>query len=123
MIHISHKGSFAKTEKFLRTHRDFRSLAENAGKRGVFALANATPKDTGETASSWGYEVKTNSMGFSIVWTNSWTENGCHIAVIIQYGHGTRNGGYVQGLDYINPAIQPIFEEIAKSLWEEVTKS
>ena len=86
----------------------------------VDALASATPKDTGLTASSWGYEIQHNGERSSIIFTNSNTNKGCNIAILLQYGHGTRNGGYVQGRDYINPAIQPIFDQIASDAWKEV---
>lgn len=93
------------------------------GEMGVQALVEATPKRTGETANSWYYEILETPTGVSIVWNNSHVEKGyANIALLLQYGHGTRNGGYVQGIDYINPALAPIFEKIAKSAWEEVTR-
>ena len=92
------------------------------GKEGVAALASATPVDTGLTASSWSYEIKQKNGSISISFKNSNIQNGVPIAIILQYGHGTRNGGWVQGRDYINPAIQPIFDRIANDAWREVTK-
>ena len=92
------------------------------GQRGVNALAAATPKDTGLTAASWYYEVERTDNDLAIYWKNSNTNNGVNIAVILQYGHGTNGGGYVRGIDYINPALRPIFEEIANDVWEEVTE-
>ena len=85
------------------------------------ALASATPRDTGKTANSWNYEIKQEKGSVSISFYNTNIQNGVPIAIILQYGHGTRNGGWVQGRDYINPAIQPIFDEIVKSAWKEVT--
>jgi len=89
---------------------------------GVDALRDATPKDTGKTADSWGYEIIVNNGSASIVWTNSNQNHGVYIAVLIQYGHATRGGGYVQGRDYINPAMRPVFDKIANDAWLEVTK-
>ena len=85
------------------------------------ALASATPRDTGKTANSWNYEIEQDKDSVSISFYNTNIQNGVPIAIILQYGHGTRNGGWVQGRDYINPAIQPIFDEIVKSAWKEVT--
>jgi hypothetical protein len=93
------------------------------GQEGVAALASATPVDSGLTARSWYYEIKRDRNSATISFLNSNIQNGVPIAVILQYGHGTRNGGWVQGRDYINPAIQPIFDKIANSAWKEVTKS
>lgn len=89
---------------------------------GVAALALATPRDTGATATSWDYEIKRSNGQISIYWTNDNVNKGVNIAVILQYGHGTRNGGYVMGRDYINPAIRPIFDKIAEAAWKEVTE-
>lgn len=92
------------------------------GKRGVEALASATPKDTGKTAVSWSYEITHDRNGSTISFLSSNIQNGVPIAVILQYGHGTRNGGYVQGRNYIDPAIQPIFDDIVNEAWKEVQK-
>jgi len=97
------------------------SILDKYGKIGVEALANATPVDTGETASSWNYSIEHGKNGASLTWNNSNINNGVPIAIIIQYGHGTRGGGYVQGRDYINPAMRPVFDEIADRVWKEVT--
>jgi hypothetical protein len=123
MITITHKGNFSKTEKFLKKgfNRDYLTILEKYGREGVAALANATPIDSGETANSWGYKIDHYNGGATISWTNTSIVNGVSIAVLIQYGHGTRNGGYVQGRDYINPAIRPIFDKIANELWREVS--
>ena len=125
MIVIKQKGDFKKTESFLNRAQQvkIKQILDNYGKLGVQALANATPKDTGKTANSWSYEVSVKDGGSSITWSNSNTNKGVNIAVLLQYGHGTRNGGYVKGRDYINPALQPIFDEIANTAWKEVIKS
>lgn len=123
MIIIKHRGNFNNTERFLKKPRAYYArILERYGKQGVSALASATPVDSGETANAWDYEVKTTGNSFVLCWTNSNIVNGVPIAIIIQYGHGTRNGGYVQGRDYINPAIRPIFDKISQELWAEVTK-
>ena len=124
MIVVKHRGSFNRTERFLQriTKIDYKSILERYAQEGVAALAAATPVDSGLTANSWDYEIRVSRYGYSIAWTNSNIVDGVPIAVILQYGHGTRNGGWVQGRDYINPAIQPIFDKIANELWREVTK-
>lgn len=125
MVIVKQKGDFSKTEKFLNStskklyYRNLQKYAE----QGVAALASATPVDSGTTANSWGYEIRQTKNSVSIYWTNSNVNKGVPIAVIIQYGHGTRNGGYVQGRDYINPAMRPIFDKIAESVWKEVISS
>lgn len=122
-VHFNHKGSFKKTERLLRKSlgRDYRSVLDKYARQGVEALFSATPKESGETASSWYYEIIQNDNNVSIEWRNSNVNKGVNIAVILQYGHGTRNGGYVQGTDYINPALRPIFDKIAEAAWKEVT--
>ena len=124
MITFRHKGDFSKTTSFLeRAKKAIRiSDFDKYGRAGVAALESATPKDTGLTASSWYYEIVNKNGSVSITFNNSNIQNGVPIAVILQYGHGTRNGGWVQGRDYINPAIQPIFDAIANDAWREVTK-
>lgn len=92
------------------------------GKRGVLALEKATPNDTGETASSWEYTIKETRQGIGLYWTNSNTENGTPVVIFLQYGHATRGGTYVEGIDFINPTLKPIFEELANSVWKEVNK-
>lgn len=121
-IIISHKGSFSKTFRFLQKIRErkFLERAKEFGRLGVDALRDATPKDTGLTAESWDYEIRQGATSFTITWTNSNQNKGLYIAVLIQYGHGLKGGGYVQGRDYINPAMRPIFESIANELWLEV---
>ena len=98
-------------------------ILDKYGKMGVNALANATPLDSGKTAESWGYEISVKKEGATIHWTNTNQNNGVHIAVILQYGHGTGTGGYVQGIDYINPAIRPVFDKIVEEAWMEVVNS
>lgn len=119
------KGDFKKTEKFLKKSfgKDYRSVLEKYAQKGVEALSSATPVDSGTTAASWGYEIVQNENQLSIHWTNSNIQKGVNIAILIQYGHGTRNGGYVAGRDYINPALRVIFDEMADAVWKEVTKS
>lgn len=123
MITFKQRGNFNNTERFFKRAQkmDFFRNLEKYAQAGVSALASATPVDTGLTAASWDYEIKKEKNKVSIYWTNSNIQNGVPIAVILQYGHGTNNGGYVQGRDYINPAIQPIFDKIAESAWKEVT--
>lgn len=123
MIIIKHKGNFNKTEKFLKgaAKINLQNILNKYGRIGVAALASATPVDTGLTANSWDYKISTTRNSYKITWTNSHIVSGVPIAIIIQYGHGTRNGGYVQGRDYINPAMRPIFDNITNEIWREVT--
>jgi hypothetical protein len=123
-IQIKNYGNFNKTEGFLsRALRiDYLKILDNYGREGVAALAKATPVDSGLTASSWEYKITKSNTSLSIAWTNSHIVDGVPIAIILQYGHGTKNGGYVQGRDYINPAIQLIFDKIANDAWGEVIK-
>lgn len=124
MINISHKGNLDITRRFLIGAKkiNYRKILEAYGREGVQALASATPVDTGATSKSWGYEISSSIGSHTITWTNSNVVNGVPIAIILQYGHATRNGGFVQGRDYINPALRPIFNKIANAAWEEVTK-
>lgn len=123
MITIKQKGDFSKTEKLLKITlgRNYRSVLDRYARQGVEALSAATPKDSGKTASSWGYEIIQNKDSLSVVWTNKNVNRGVNIALILQYGHGTRNGGYVTGINYINPALKPIFDSMADAAWKEVT--
>lgn len=123
MITVRQKGDFSKTTKFLERVREAVNLGllDKYGREGVNALKSATPVDTGLTASSWYYEIENRNGVARLTFNNSNIQNGVPIAIILQYGHGTKNGGWVQGRDYINPAIQPIFDEIVKSAWKEVT--
>lgn len=118
-------GSFTKTEQFINRmkRREYLNVLDELGREGVQALRNATPVDSGKTAESWDYEIKRARNCTEIIWTNSNINDGVPIAIILQYGHGTGTGGYVQGRDYINPAIQPIFDKIAEKAWKVVTSS
>ena len=124
MISFRQKGDFSKLTRFLERAKEAVHIGDldKFGKEGVAALASATPVDSGETANSWYYEIENRKGSVTISFHNSNVQNGGPIAVILQYGHGTRNGGWVQGRDYINPAIQPIFDKIANNAWKEVTK-
>ena len=124
MIKIRQKGDFKKLTSFLEKAKESLDIGilDKYGKKGVAALSSATPVDTGLTASSWFYKIENKNGIAKIEFHNSNIQNGVPIAVILQYGHGTRNGGYVVGLDYINPAIQPVFDELAKNAWKEVTR-
>ena len=123
MIKFTSRGSFKNTEKFLERMKrlDIRRILEQEGERGVRALMAATPRDSGLAASSWGYEVGQNGRSVTITWTNSDVENGFPVALSLQYGYGTGTGGYVQGRDYINPAMRPVFDQIAETVWKVVT--
>lgn len=124
MITFRHKGDFSKLTRYLIKAKNAVSNSEfdKFGKAGVAALSSATPVDSGLTASSWYYNIEREQGNVKISFHNSNIQNGVPIAVILQYGHGTRNGGWVEGRDYINPAIQPIFDSIANGTWREVTK-
>ena len=124
MISFRHKGDFSKVTRYLVNAKKAVKIGdlERFGKEGVAALASATPVDTGLTASSWYYEIERENGSTVIRFNNANIQNEVPIAIILQYGHGTNNGGWVQGRDYINPSIQPIFDKIAKDAWKEVTK-
>ena len=124
MITFRQKGDFSKLTRFLEKAKEAVKLGDldKYGREGVAALSSATPIDSGKTAESWYYEIKNQNGSVSINFLNSNVNKGVPIAVMLQYGHGTRNGGWVQGRDYINPAIRPIFDKIAESAWREVTK-
>lgn len=124
MISFRQKGDFSKLTRFLEKAKEAVRLGDldKYGREGVAALASATPIDSGQTANSWYYKIKHKNGSVSIAFYNSNIQNGVPIAIILQYGHATRNGGWVQGRDYINPAIRPIFDKIANEAWREVTK-
>lgn len=124
MISFKQKGDFSKLSRFFERAKEVVHMGnlDKYGRAGVAALSAATPKDSGETASSWEYEIKRTKTTVSIVFNNTNIQNGVHTAIILQYGHATNNGGYVEGVDYINPAIKPIFERIANDAWKEVTQ-
>lgn len=123
MIKISAKGDFSKTLHYLKKLDELskNKVFDKYGQMGVDALSAATPTRSGTTASSWSYEIQNSGKEVKIVWKNSNVNKGVNIAMIIQYGHGTRNGGYVAGIDYINPAMKPVFEQMCQDLRREVT--
>lgn len=124
MIKFSNKGDFTKTINFMQSAKKAINISsiEKYAKDGVNALMAATPVDSGLTSKSWYYEIERTKNSITIKFNNSNIVNGVPIAIILQYGHGTRNGGYVSGRDYINPAIQPIFDKITNDAWKEVTR-
>lgn len=123
MITFTQKGNYSKTRRFLEKLKNFKlSSLDSYGKQGVTALSSATPVDTGLTAKSWTYRITQTKSEFRISFHNTNIQNGVPIAIILQYGHATRNGGWVQGRDYINPAIRPVFDKLADSAWKEVTR-
>lgn len=125
MITVKSKKGWNNTEKLLKNSlgNDWIRVLENYGRQGVQALAAATPVDSGNTASAWDYDIVKKGNSVSVIWNNSNIHNGVNIAIILQYGHGTGNGGYVQGRDYINPALRPIFDAMADAAWKEVTNT
>ena len=125
MIEFRQKGYFSKLSRYLERVKEAAKIGDldKYGRDGVAALSSATPTDTGKTAASWTYMIKRQNGSVSIVFKNTNIVNGVPIAIILQYGHGTGTGGWVEGRDYINPAIQPIFDEIANKAWREVTKA
>lgn len=125
MLSIGHKGSFDKTEKFLAYMKkgNFYGTLDAWARVGVEALQSATPIESGKTAASWGYTITQNGGVVTITWTNSHVVDGVPIAIILQYGHGTGTGGYIQGRDYINPALKPTFKKIADQVWKAVTSA
>jgi hypothetical protein len=124
MVTFRHKGDFANLTRYLeKAKKGARlKLLDKYGREGVAALSSATPVDTGLTASSWSYRITQKNGMYVLSFINSNIQNGVPIAIILQYGHGTRNGGWVEGRNYINPAIQPIFDKLANEAWREVTK-
>ena len=125
MITIKHSGSFKKAEKFLKTMNrwDYMATLRKYGAKGVSALEEATPKDTGVTAGSWSYEIQKEATGYTLYWRNSSTNQGMNIALALQYGHATGSGAYVRGIDYINPALRQVFKDMADELWKEVERA
>lgn len=123
MISFRHKGNFKNSEDFFAriNEKNYMPLLAQYGERGVSALSSATPKDSGETASSWAYTVSRTRNGMKIQWSNSNLDAGTPVAILIQYGHATRNGGFVEGRDFINPAIQPLFDQMRDEIWKGVT--
>lgn len=125
LISFKHRGDFSKTERFLNKikGREYLNILEKYGQLGVEALSESTPVDSGKTASSWTYEIERSSSSTTISWLNTNVNQGVNIAIILQYGHGTGTGGYVVGIDYVNPAMKPVFEKIAEEAWKEVTSA
>ena len=125
MISFTSKGDFSRTLKFLNFMDKWKvdKILQKYGQQGVSALAAATPVDSGVTANSWNYSIKSTGKSATIYWNNSNINKGVNIAVILQFGHGTGTGGYVQGRDYINPAMRPIFDKIAEEAWREVVSA
>lgn len=124
MITVRQKGDFANLTRYFERVKKIRktNILHKYGKLGVAALSSATPTESGKTASSWNYEIIQNGSGAQIVFSNSNINKGVNIAIILQYGHGTGTGGWVEGRDYINPAIQGVFEQFASDIWKEVTR-
>jgi len=121
---VTRNKELEKLEKRLRSasSADFRRVLAHYGEEGVKALSETTPKDSGNTSESWRYQIVGTRGDLSLIWTNDNVREGVNIAVILQYGHGTGTGGYVQGVDYINPALKPVFEKIANDAWKELTR-
>lgn len=124
MITFEHRGDFGSTSRWLKRlqREEFLRDLEKYGRDGVAALQAGTPVESGATANSWDYEIEHGPGSVTISWTNSNIENGVNIAVILQYGHGTGTGGWVQGRDYINPAVRPVFDSMTEEVWKKVTK-
>lgn len=124
MITFRQKGNFSKTAQYFERLKEVMKLGilDKYGREGVAALSSATPVESGVTAASWYYEIEHSKGSATITFSNSHVNQGVPIAIILQYGHGTGTGGWVQGRDYINPAIQPIFDKIAEEAWKEITR-
>ena len=124
MIIVKNKGSFKKTERFFHRalRRDYLNVLKAYAEQGIKALQAATPSESGKTAASWGYRIAQGDGITTLYFTNSHMENGLNVAILLIYGHGTRNGGYVEGTDFVSPALQPIFRDLADAMWKEVTR-
>lgn len=124
MISVTTKGDFKNFNKFVKhmSRRDYLKIVERYARMGVEALSEATPIDTGETASLWDYKIYTTNRSTKIVWTNdNITRDGTPIPILLQFGHATKDGGYVEGIDFINPALAPVFKKMVEQVWKEVT--
>ena len=124
LITVKHKGNFNNIERFFNRvlKRDYLNILSDYAQIGVEALREATPVESGETANAWGYEIE-SKKGITTIWfTNSEEDNGVNVAILLIYGHGTRNGGYVEGIDFVSPALRPVFQELADKIWKEVTE-
>ena len=124
LITVTSKGNFSKTERFFERIKESvkQGTLDKYGEMGVKALASATPKDTGLTSESWKYVIEHYKDSSAVIWYNTNEHQGVNIAILIQYGHGLKNGGYVRGRDFINPAMRPIFDQMADDAWKEVTR-
>ena len=123
MIRFRHRGDFGNIEKFFKLTKRInpRQILEKYAREGVQRLSSVTPKDSGDTANAWTFEIVRSRSGFKIHWLNSSINDGVPIVILLQYGHGTRSGAYVEGRDFINPAMQPVFDAIAENIWKEVS--
>lgn len=124
LIKIKHKGNFNNAERFFNRvlKREYLNILDNYGKMGVDALRQATPSVSGKTADSWNFGIEEGNGTVTLYWTNSNENQGVNIVILLIYGHGLQNGCYVQGIDFVNPAMRPIFEKIADESWKEVTR-
>ena len=124
MISFTHKGNFNKTERFFNRmlRQDYLNILDVYGRKGVEVLSRATPSDSGKTAKSWGYGIDKGNGKVTLYWTNSNENKGVNIAILLIYGHALRNGSYVEGVDFVSPALRPIFEDIANQCWKEVLR-
>ncbi len=124
MIKLIQEGDFSKTMRFFNRvlRKNYRNIIADYANRGIEALQKATPEDSGKTADSWNYEIIDGDGMTTLYFTNSNTQNGVNVAVLLIYGHGTRNGGYVEGIDFVTPALRPIFRELADKIWKEATE-
>lgn len=125
MLSVKQTGSFKKTKFSLKkmSKIDYQRLLDTYAKKGVILLAQATPKDSGVTADSWGYEINVTKDETRITWTNSSIDNGLSVVILLMYGHATRNGKFVMGFDFVTPTLIPVFEEMAEAIWKEVTNA
>lgn len=126
-VAFKYQGSFERTTRFLtdasNTNKKTEQILKKYGEKGVKLLQQATPKDTGKTANSWTYEVKVTNTGCKLIFNNeNLAPNGTPVAILIQYGHGTKNGGYVLGRDYLTPVFEPLFEKLKDDVWKEVSE-
>ena len=123
-IRVKHKGNFNNFERFCNKvlRQDYLNIISRYAEQGIQALREATPSESGETADSWNYEIEEGKGITTLYFTNSHENDGVNVAILLIYGHGTRNGGYVEGNDFVTPALQPIFKDLADSMWREVTK-
>lgn len=124
LITFNHKGSFKKTEKFINRvlRRDYLNILDRYGQMGVEALRQATPTNTGKTSESWNYGIEKKNGTVTLYWTNSNENDGVNVAVLLIYGHALQNGSYVEGIDFVNPALRPIFQKMADESWKEVVR-